>query len=157
MEEENKEKPVKFVYDPDMTLAERLQAQREQMQNLREQEELKRMLANQDKVMYKISRHFQEEQKVKEKIKSPDYESVESDAHQMHALLDELAYRYSPQNGFEHMRDEFFQSWQSFRANFEEDSEALKKQKRRVSEEYDEAYHERIRIVNSLENKRNHQ
>ena len=72
MEEENKEKPVKFVYDPDMTLAERLQAQREQMQNLREQEELKRMLANQDKVMYKISRHFQEEQKVKEKIKSPE-------------------------------------------------------------------------------------
>ena len=75
----------------------------------------------------------------------------------MHALLDELAYRYSPQNGFEHMRDEFLQSWQSFRANFEEDSEALKKQKRKVSEEYDKAYHERIRIVNSLENKRNHQ
>ena len=55
------------------------------------------------------------------------------------------------------MRDEFLQSWQSFRANFEEDSEALKKQKRKVSEEYDKAYHERIRIVNSLENKRNHQ
>ena len=185
MEEENTEKkPIKFVYDPDMTLAERLQAQREQVQNLREQEELKQMLANQDKVMYKISQRYQKEQ---EKIKSPEeqiedlcrkesdllekeyqidgdlkkvteyYESVESDAHQMHALLDELAYRYSPQNGFEHMRDEFFQSWQSFRANFEEDSEALKKQKRRVSEEYDEAYHERIRIVNSLENKRNHQ
>ncbi len=85
------------------------------------------------------------------------YESVESDAHQMHALLDELAYRYSPQNGFEHMRDEFLQNWQSFRANFEEDSEVLKKQKRKVSEEYDKAYHERIRIVNSLEDKRNYQ
>ena len=187
MEEANKEKAIKFVYDPDMTLAERLQAQREQMQNLREQEELKRMLANQDKVMYKISRHFQEDQKVKEKIKSPEeqiedlrykesellekeyqidgdlkkvteyYESVESDAHKMHALLDELAYRYSPQNGFEHMRDEFLQNWQSFRANFEEDSEVLKKQKRKVSEEYDKAYHERIRIVNSLEDKRNYQ
>ena len=36
MEEENTEKkPVKFVYDPDMTLEERLQAQREQLQNLR--------------------------------------------------------------------------------------------------------------------------
>ena len=185
MEEENTEKkPIKFVYDPDMTLAERLQAQREQVQNLREQEELKQMLANQDKVMYKISQRYQKEQ---EKIKSPEeqiedlcrkesdllekeyqidgdlkkvteyYESVESDAHQMHALLDELAYRYSPHNGFEHMRDEFLQNWQNFRANFEEDSEALKKQKRKVSEEYDKAYHERIRIVNSLENKRNHQ
>ena len=184
MEEENKEKPVKFVYDPDMTLAERLQAQREQMQNLREQEELKQMLANQDKVMYKISQRYQKEQ---EKIKSPEeqiedlcrkesdllekeyqiegdlkkvteyYESVESDAHQMHALLDELAYRYSPHNGFEHMRDEFLQNWQNFRANFEEDSEALKKQKRKVSEDYDKTYHERIRIVNSLEDKRNYQ
>lgn len=132
MEEENTEKkPVKFVYDPDMTLEERLQAQREQLQNLREQEELKRMLANQDKVMYKISQRYQKEQ---EKIKSPEeqiedlclkesdllekeyqidgdlkkvteyYESVESDAHQMHAFLDDLAYRYSSQNGFEHMR-----------------------------------------------------
>lgn len=185
MEEENTEKkPIKFIYDPDMTLAERLRAQREQLQNLREQEELKRMLANQDKVMYKISQRYQKEQ---EKIKSPEeqiedlcrkesdllekeyqidgdlkkvteyYESVESDAHQMHALLDELAYRYSPQNGFEHMRDEFLQNWQSFRANFEEDSEVLKKQKRKVSEEYDKAYHERIRIVNSLEDKRNYQ
>ena len=85
------------------------------------------------------------------------YESVESDAHQMHALLDELAYRYSPHNGFEHMRDEFLQNWQNFRANFEEDSEALKKQKRKVSEDYDKTYHERIRIVNSLEDKRNYQ
>ena len=185
MEEENTEKkPIKFVYDPDMTLAERLQAQREQVQNLREQEELKQMLANQDKVMYKISQRYQKEQ---EKIKSPEeqiehlcrkesdllekeyqidgdlkkvteyYESVESDAHQMHALLDELAYRYSPHNGFEHMRDEFLQNWQNFRANFEEDSEALKKQKRKVSEDYDKTYHERIRIVNSLEDKRNYQ
>lgn len=184
MEEANKEKAIKFVYDPDMTLAERLQAQREQVQNLREQEELKQMLANQDKVMYKISQRYQKEQ---EKIKSPEeqiedlcrkesdllekeyqiegdlkkvteyYESVESDAHQMHALLDELAYRYSPHNGFEHMRDEFLQNWQNFRANFEEDSEALKKQKRKVSEDYDKTYHERIRIVNSLEDKRNYQ
>ena len=184
MEEANKEKAIKFVYDPDMTLAERLQAQREQVQNLREQEELKQMLANQDKVMYKISQRYQKEQ---EKIKSPEeqiedlcckesdllekeyridgdlkkvieyYESVEFDAHQMHALLDELAYRYSPHNGFEHMRDEFLQNWQNFRANFEEDSEALKKQKRKVSEDYDKTYHERIRIVNSLEDKRNYQ
>lgn len=184
MEEENTEKSIKFVYDPDMTLAERLRAQREQLQNLREQEELKRMLANQDKVMYKISQRYQKEQ---EKIKSPEeqiedlcrkesdllekeyqidgdlkkvteyYESVETDAHQMHALLDELAYRYSPQNGFEHMRDEFLQNWRSFRANFEEDSETLKKKKRKVSEEYEKAFHERIRIVNSLEDKRNHQ
>ncbi|MDQ8693376.1 hypothetical protein RG608_09625 [Streptococcus sp. IsoGale022] len=70
MEEENTEKkPIKFIYDPDMTLAERLRAQREQLQNLREQEELKRMLANQDKVMYKISQRYQKEQ---EKIKSPE-------------------------------------------------------------------------------------
>lgn len=63
MEEENTEKkPIKFIYDPDMTLAERLRAQREQLQNLREQEELKRMLANQDKVMYKISQRYQKEQ-----------------------------------------------------------------------------------------------
>ena len=85
--EENKEKPVKFVYDPDMTLAERLQAQREQMQNLREQEELKRMLANQDKVMYKISRRRQDEQKVKEKIKSPE-EQIEDLRYKESELLE---------------------------------------------------------------------
>ena len=184
MEEENTEKkPIKFIYDPDMTLAERLRAQREQLQNLREQEELKRMLANQDKVMYKISQRYQKEQ---EKIKSPEeqiedlcrkesdllekeyqidgdlkkiteyYESVESDAHQMHAFLDDLAYRYSSQNGFEHMRDDFFQNWQSFQGSFEEESGALKQQRKEVSEERDKIYHERIRMVNSLEDKGKH-
>ena len=174
MEEENTEKkPVKFVYDPDMTLEERLQAQREQLQNLREQEELKRMLANQDKVMYKISQRYQKEQ---EKIKSPEeqiedlcrkesdllekeyqidgdlkkvteyYESVESDAHQMHAFLDDLAYRYSSQNGFE----------QSFQGSFEEESGALKQQRKEVSEERDKIHHERVRMVNSLEDKGKH-
>ena len=184
MEEENTEKkPVKFVYDPDMTLEERLQAQREQLQNLREQEELKRMQANQDKVMNKISQRYQKEQ---EKIKSPEeqiedlcrkesdllekeyqidgdlkkvteyYESVESDAHQMHAFLDDLAYRYSSQNGFEHMRDNFFQNWQSFQGSFEEESGALKQQRKEVSEERDKIHHERVRMVNSLEDKGKH-
>ena len=85
------------------------------------------------------------------------YESVENEAHKMYTFLDELAFRYSPQNGFEEMREEFFQNLQSFRENFEEDSEALKKKKREISEEYDKVYHKRIRIANNIEYKRSHQ
>ncbi|MBP2621718.1 hypothetical protein ACVRXQ_11305 [Streptococcus panodentis] len=181
---ENKEKPIKLVFDSDMTPAERLRARQEQLQNLREQKELKQMLANQDKVMYRISQRCQRQQKMKEEKKTPEeqiedlrrkesdllekeyelagelkkvteyYESAESDAHQVNVILEDLCGRYSPQNGFDQLREDCLQNWQNLQESFEAECESLKRKKKEASEGQDQAYHERIRIAQSIEDKR---
>ncbi|WP_273451887.1 hypothetical protein [Streptococcus ferus] len=179
------EQGIKFVYDPDMTPAERLQAQREQLQNIREQEELKKLLANQSKILQQMSQRHQKQQEKEEKKKTPEeeiedlrreesdllekeyqidgkikkiteyYQEAESSAHHIDLILEQLTYQYSPQNGFDSIREDFLRKLHKFRECFEEESQTLKQEKRKASEEQDRVYYERIRIANSIENKRN--
>ena len=176
--ETDKHKPV-FVYDPEMTPAERRQARKEQLQNLREQEALKQLLADEDKTYAKMAEKHQQREKekvspktkeakldelyqkenqllaeehqaaVKLKKLTDDYEKTETNLTQLRLIMEGLNQNYPSDYQFVSAQEEFSQAAEKLRNSFTASITTCRKKRDNAAEEQHQIYQERIHLANS--------
>ncbi|MGT2666399.1 hypothetical protein ACVRYP_03620 [Streptococcus rifensis] len=168
----------KFVYELDMATAEHQQTKKDQLQNFQEQEELRRKLSNQQKILERMATSrdrgqvespkktkeermanlFQEERKRSNKESELTYrmrqlsdmkERISENAYDFRALYERLILTYQPNFKFEAFNEDIQRNFNRIKDELEAENAALQQEKRKAVEEQDRFYYERIRLANS--------
>lgn len=184
-EQEALSKQPHFIYEPGMTLAERIEARKEQLQNLRDQREL----ASLDQNLQRLSQGqlsesedeaarprktkedliedvrkeerelLEKEYQVKDDLRklSEEENFAVSTAHELRQLLDGLAASYRSIPEFDGLNESIQTEFRRIEESIQEDELALQRERNKVIDQQDEAYSRRLRLLNSKDEEENNE
>lgn len=177
---------VKIVDEADIVVSDYQQTRKERLQNFQEQEELRRKLANQGKILEKMAIHHAIEQKkslpktkdermlhlLREERKLSDkeddlthrirqlldmQEQISENIYNFRTLYERLMLTYQPSFKFEMFNDEIQRNFNRIEEELEAKNIALQQERRKTVEERERVYYERVRLANSPDEEGNHE